>query len=276
MADRSPRHLRRVAVGDVNLAVEESGRGIALLLVHGFPLDRTMWRHQLDHLRGFHSIAPDLRGMGASDCPAGEYSIARYAEDLAALMDQVSIPRAAICGLSMGGYVALEFVRRFRTRVDSLILMDTRAEADTAEGRQSRDRMAARARREGVSVTTEELVYKLLGSESRSKEKDVVEPLRRMMRATPLTGFVGALSAMRDRPSYTDVLGTLTGIPTLVVVGEEDGLTPPPVAHAMAQAIPGARLAVVPKAGHLVSMEQPETTTRILGEFLGQLKPSGS
>lgn len=235
-----------------------------------------MWRHQLDHLHGFHAIAPDLRGMGASDCPAGEYSIARYAEDLAALLDQVSSPRATICGLSMGGYIALEFVRRFRHRVDSLILMDTRAEADTAEGRQNRDRMAERARREGVSAATDELVHKLLGPESRSKEKGAVEQLRRMMRATPLTGFVGALSAMRDRPSYTDVLGTLTGIPTLVVVGEEDGVTPPPVAQAMAHAIPGARLAVVPKAGHLVSMEQPETTTRILGEFLRQLKPSRS
>ena len=245
-----------------------------MLFIHGFPLDRTIWRHQLDHLHDFHSIAPDLRGMGASDCPAGEYSIGRYAEDLAAVLDQVGQSRASICGLSMGGYIALEFVRRFRSRVDSLVLMDTRAEADTEEGRQGRNRMAERARLEGVGPVTEELVDKLLGSESQSKTEAVVEPLRRMMRATPLAGFLGALTAMRDRPGYADVLETLAGIPTLVVVGEEDGLTPPPLAEAMAGAIPGARLRVVPNAGHLVPMEQPETTTRLLRDFLRHVKPS--
>ena len=174
----------------------------------------------------------------------------------------------------MGGYIALEFVRRFRSRVDSLVLMDTRAEADTEEGRQGRNRMAERARLEGVGPVTEELVDKLLGSESKAKTEAVVEPLRRMMRATPLAGFIGALTAMRDRPGYTDVLETLAGIPTLVVVGEEDGLTPPPLAEAMAGAIPGARLRVVPNAGHLVPMEQPETTTRLLRDFLRNVKPS--
>ena len=273
MDDRSPRHLRRLSIGELNLAVEESGRGPSVLFIHGFPLDRTVWRHQLDHLHGFHSIAPDLRGMGASDCPAGDYSMARYAEDLAAVLDLVGSSRANICGLSMGGYIALEFVRRFRDRGTALVLMDTRAEADTEEGRLGRNRMAERARNEGVGTVAEELMAKLLGSESRSRTETVVEPLRRMMRATPLAGFLGALAAMRERPGYTDMLETL-GIPTLVVVGAEDRLTPPSLAETMASAIPGALLTVVPNAGHLVPMEQPETTTRILDEFLRNLKPT--
>ncbi|NNG15293.1 MAG: alpha/beta fold hydrolase [Gemmatimonadales bacterium] len=275
MDDRSPRHVDRLTVGGgVTLAIEESGRGHPVLLIHGFPLDRTIWRHQIDHLHGFHCIAPDLRGMGTSDCPTGGYSIASYAEDLAAVLDRVGHARASICGLSMGGYIALEFVRQFRSRVSALVLMDTRTGADTEEGRQGRDRMAERARQEGVGPIVEELMDKLLGAESRSKTETVVEPLRRMMRATPLVGFLGALAAMRDRRGYAEVLETLAGIPTLVVVGEEDRLTPPSLAEALAAAVPGARLMVVPNAGHLVPMEQPETTTGILGEFLRSVKPT--
>jgi pimeloyl-ACP methyl ester carboxylesterase len=266
--------VHRLTLGSgVTLAVEESGRGHPVLFIHGFPLDRTVWRHQLDHLHGFQCIAPDLRGMGDSDSPTGDYGIASYAEDLVAVLDRVGLSRVSVCGLSMGGYIALEFVRRFRSRVYSLVLMDTRAAADTEEGRQGRDRMAERARREGVGPVADELLDKLLGAESRTKTETVVEPLRRMMRATPLAGFLGALTAMRDRRSYADVLDTLAEIPTLVVVGEEDSLTPPALAEALAEAIPGARVSVVPNAGHLVPMEQPETTTEILGEFLRNLKP---
>jgi len=270
----SERRVHRLAVDGVDLAVEETGLGPPVLFIHGFPLDRTIWRHQLDHLGLYRSIAPDLRGMGASGVPADGYTIAQYAVDLARVLDSLGVNQAGICGLSMGGYVALEFARRFRDRVASMVLMDTRAEADSPAAAEARIAMAQRARNEGLAVVTEEMLPKLLAAESLSRDS-VVAPLRRMMRATPLAGFLGALQAMRERVDYRGGLAALGPTPTMVVVGAQDAITPPTLARTMSAAIPGAKLVEVDGAGHLVPMEQPETTTQLLRKFWGGVKPGG-
>jgi 3-oxoadipate enol-lactonase len=268
-------NLRRIAVNGVNLAVDVRGQGPALLFIHGYPLDHRIWEHQLAHLEGWTRIAPDLRGMGQSDAPDLGYSMATYAEDLLALLTALGVEQAVLCGLSMGGYVAFEMLRRARHRIRGLILVDTRAEADTPEGRKARDAAAQQAREGGADAIAEAMLPKMLARSTAERRPELVEEVRRMMAATPVAGILGAISALKDRPDSRPLLPSLAGLPTLIMVGEDDQITPVATAQAMAAAIPGARLEVVPGAGHLTPMEQPEAATRTLAGFLATLPRVG-
>ena len=261
----------RLTVNGVNLAVEVRGEGPAVLFVHGYPLDRTLWQHQLGSLTGFRRIAPDLRGLGLSDAPDLGYSMATYADDLAALLDALHADRVVICGLSLGGYVALEFARRYRTRLRGLVLLSTRAEADTSEMRKAREAAMQVARERGAGAIAQQMLPSLFAPGAHDTMPQVVDRIRAMMEAAPVKGLIGALSAMRDRPDSTATLGDLEGLPTLVVVGEQDQITGPAVARGIANGIPGAMLSVIPGAGHLPPVEQPIATTRVLAEFLESL-----
>ena len=258
----------RLTVNGVSLAVEVRGEGPAILFVHGYPLDRTVWRDQIDSLEGYRRIAPDLRGMGQSDAPDLGYGMGIYADDLAALLDALGVNEVVLCGISMGGYVIFEFLRRWRHRVRALILMDTRAEADSTEARRARDAAAATARDGGAGAVGGAMLPKMLAPGSEERAPELVDRVRRMMAATPVAGMVGALAAMRDRHDNTGLLPTLADLPTLVLVGEEDVLTPPDAARRMATLIPGARLVVIPGAGHLPPVERPSETTAEIREFL--------
>jgi 3-oxoadipate enol-lactonase len=263
--------VQRLMVHGVNLAVEVRGEGPAVLFVHGYPFDHSIWRDQIDGLEGYRRIAPDLRGMGQSDAPDLGYGMAIYAADLAALLDILGVEDVVLCALSMGGYVAFEFLRTWRHRVRGLVLVSTRAEADTADARRGRDAAAAVARERGSSAIAEAMLPKVLSPATMAGQPQVAERVRELMAATPVPGIVGALAAMRDRPSSESLLPTLAGLPTLVLVGEVDAITPPDQARAMAQLIPGARLSVIPGAAHLPPVEQPTATTDALREFLGSL-----
>jgi 3-oxoadipate enol-lactonase len=263
--------LRRIAVNGVNLAVDARGEGPAILFIHGYPLDHTTWDHQLSHLEGWQRIAPDLRGMGQSDAPDLGYSMATYADDLLALLTNLGVERAVLCGVSMGGYVAFEVLRRARERVSGLVLMNTRAEADTPEGRRARDLAAAQARDGGAEAVADAMLPKLLAKVSATRSPALVTRLRRVITATPLAGILGALGALRDRPDSLSLLPTLAGLPTLVMVGAEDELTPKERSEVMAAKIPGAELRVIPGVGHMTPVEAPEAATTALREFLSQL-----
>jgi YbgC/YbaW family acyl-CoA thioester hydrolase len=259
---------QRLTVNGVSLAVEVRGEGPAVLFVHGYPFDRTIWRDQIDGLSGYRRIAPDLRGMGESDAPDLGYGMSIYADDLAALLDTLGADDVVLCGLSMGGYIIFEFLRRWRHRVRGLILIDTRAEADGNEARRARDAAAATAREGGAAAIADQMLPKVLAEGTRRHAPDVADRLHRIMAGTPVAGIVGALAAMRDRPDSVPLLPTLAGVPTLVMVGAEDTLTPPETARRMAGAIPGARLVVVPGAGHVTPFERPSETTAAILEFL--------
>ncbi|MBA2626595.1 MAG: alpha/beta fold hydrolase [Gemmatimonadales bacterium] len=264
--------VQRVTVNGVSLAFDSRGTaGAAILFIHGFPFDRTMWQHQLAHLDGFRRIAPDLRGMGLSDAPDLGYSMTTYADDLAALLNSLGVDDVVLCGLSMGGYVAFEFLRQWRRRVRALVLMDTRAEADGPETRRVRDAQAAQTREHGVSVIVDAMLPKLFSAAGHAHASAASDHVRQMILATPIAGITGALSAMRDRPDSTSLLASLAGIPTLVVVGEDDRITPADEAREMAEAIPGARFEVISSAGHVPPVEQPAETTRLIAEFLASL-----
>jgi 3-oxoadipate enol-lactonase len=259
---------RRLTVNGVSLAVDVRGEGPAILFVHGYPLDRTIWTPQLEALDGWRRIAPDLRGMGQSDAPDLGYSMATYASDLAALLDTLGIERTVLCGLSMGGYVVFEFLRRWRNRVSGLVLIATRAEADSPEARRARDAAANEAREGGARVIAETMLPKLLAPGAAGV---LVERVRSLIAAIPVPGIVGALGAMRDRPDSTALLPTLGGLPTLVIAGGDDQLIPVAQTSAMAAAIPGARLVVAPGAAHLPTLETPSIVTDALRSFLGTL-----
>ncbi len=268
-AGSAPRSdARRITVNGVSLAVDVRGEGPAVLFVHGYPLDRTIWTPQLEALEGWRRIAPDLRGMGQSDAPDLGYSMATYASDLAALLDTLGIERTVLCGLSMGGYVVFEFLRRWRNRVSGLVLIATRAEADSPEARRARDAAANEAREGGARVIAEAMLPKLLAPGAAGV---LVERVRSLIAAIPVPGIVGALGAMRDRPDSTALLPTLGGLPTLVIAGGDDQLIPVSQTTAMAAAIPGARLVVAPGAAHLPTLETPSIVTDALRSFLGTL-----
>ena len=261
--------VRRIVVNGVSLALDMAGSGPAVVFIHGYPLDRTLWRHQVEHLRGYRRIAPDLRGMGLSDAPDLGYSMGTYADDLAALLDALGVDEAVLCGISMGGYIALECVRRWRRRIRGLVLMDTRAEADSAEGRKGRDSAAAAARERGIGAVAEAMLPKLFAGDTAEVVGPAWKQVEMMVRNTPVPGILGALSAMRERPDSTPLLPTLGDLPVLVVSGEDDRIIPAAQARALAETIPGARLHVIAGAGHLPPVERPAETTEILREFLG-------
>jgi pimeloyl-ACP methyl ester carboxylesterase len=276
MADRQlPGNLRRIAVNGVNLAVDVRGEGPAILFIHGYPMNHSVWEHQLAYLDGWMRIAPDLRGMGQSDAPDLGYSMATYAEDLLALLNTLGVERVVLCGVSMGGYVAFEILRRARARVRGLVLMNTRAEADTPEGRKARDVASAQAREGGAQSVAAAMLPRLLAAAAPAENPALVERLRQMMAGTPLAGILGALAALRDRPDSLPLLPALDGLPVLVVAGAEDQITPRDRAQAIADAIPGARLVVLPGVGHLSPVERPEATTEAMADFLAMVKRVG-
>ena len=268
---REAGEVQRMTVNGVTLAVEVRGDGPAVLFIHGYPLDRSIWTHQMAALEGWTRIAPDLRGLGQSEAPDLGYSMETYASDLAGLLDLLGMDDVVLVGLSMGGYIAFEFLRRWKDRVRGLVLIDTRADSDTLEIKKARDATAATAREQGAEAVAETLVPKLLGASTLGGIPATVERVREMMAATPVAGMVGALGAMRDRPDSTPLLAELAGVPTLVIVGEEDGVTPPALARAMADAIPGASLVVIRSAGHIPTLERPVETTDALSAFLSGL-----
>lgn len=258
-------HVRGVPTG---LDVRGDGRAIAF--IHGFPLDRTMWRDLVGVLTGWRRVAPDLRGFGTSDAPRAEYSIAEYADDLAALLDLLEIDNAVICGFSMGGYVAFEFLRRYPNRVRGLMLINTRADADSDEVKANRDEMISAIRSEGVGVVENLMVHRLLAAESLDSMPQLEDRLRMIIRGQTERGMIAALGAMKTRNDSTDLLPNID-VPTLVVAGKEDRLIPLESSRFLAGAIPGAQFTVIAEAGHLTPMEQPIATGRVIGEFLESL-----
>ena len=238
----------------------------AVLFIHGFPFDHSMWRHQLEALSQWHCIAPDLRGAGMSEAPADpdDYSMAAYARDLIALLDKQSIHRVVLCGLSMGGYIAFELLRQIPKRVRAVILCNTKSSADTPEAKRGRDALAAKARDHGARAVAEELAPKLVG------RPEVVREVTALIERQPVAGIVGALRALRERPDSTPLLGEIR-VPVLVIAGEDDQITPAAGMEEMARAIPGARFALIRDAGHLTPLEQPAAVNAELKSFLAKL-----
>lgn len=257
-------------VGDIEIGYDDVGSGVPVVFVHGFPHHRGLWSPQVNALVDrARCIAPDLRGFGDSTA-AQPYSMERYADDLAGLLNTARIERAVIVGLSMGGYIAFAFWRLHRERVRALVLADTRAGADAEAGRHKRQELIAMARERGAGAVADAMLPGMIGKSTRAKNPDVVESVHRMLAAAPVDGMVGALEAMMARPDSTALLATID-VPTVIIVGDEDVLTPVEESRAMADGIRGSRLEIIAGAGHVSNVERPAAFNHILTEFLAQL-----
>ena len=256
--------------GSRTVGYDDVGTGMPLVFIHGFPHHRGLWAPQVDALaRRARCIAPDLRGFGEST-PLAPVSVEAYADDVVALLDHLEVGPAVFVGLSMGGYVALALWRRHRARCDALVLADTRASADDDAARAKRHELIALARQQGSEAIAEAMLPGMVGKSTRERAPEVVARVDAMLRAAPVDGILGALEAMLARPDATPDLPGID-VPTLVVVGAEDVLTPPAAARALAAAIPGARLEVIDGAGHVSNVERPAAFNYVVGEFLDGL-----
>lgn len=244
----------------------EAGAGWSVLLLHAFPLSAEMWRPQLERVPdGWRFIAPDFRGFGRSPLPPGAaVGVDDYAADIGDLMDYLELDDAVIAGLSMGGYVAFAMYRQVPARFTGLVLADTRATPDTAEGRAARTRMRERLARGGPRAVADEMLPKLLSGHA---DAALVAHVRGMIESADPAGLDAAIAAMMDRPDSTPDL-TRIACATLVTAGEHDPITPVADHDAMQRAIPRSTLVVIPGAGHLSSLEQPDAFSRAIGDFL--------
>jgi pimeloyl-ACP methyl ester carboxylesterase len=249
--------------------VHAGAGGPTVLLLHAFPLHSGMWQPQLDALSGRHRvIAPDLKGFGASDAPDREsaYSMANYADEVAALLAALGIDEVVVVGLSMGGYVAFSLLDRHRPLVSGLVLADTRAGRDSEEILAKRTEQQQQVREQGTMAVIDTLLDTLLSEHTQELRPEVVVEARRLM-DNPPAGFVGALEAMKSRPDATARLGAID-VPTLVLVGDHDKPSPPEVARAMHEQIQSSRFMVLPNAGHLTNLEVPDVFNQALSDFL--------
>ena len=254
-------------IAGTTLGYDDVGEGTPVVFLHAFPLNRTMWAPQTSALSArWRCLTIDVRGFGDSAAD-GPFTVDRYADDVAEVLDAAGVRQAIIVGLSMGGYVAFALWRRHARRVRALVLADTRAGADAPDTRDRRRELIALARTSGAVAVAERQVIGLLGKTTRERRPDIEEAVRAIAVSGTVDGIVGALEALLERPDSTSTLPTVS-VPTLIVVGEEDVLTPPKEARAMNAAIPGSRLEVLAQAGHLSSVERPAAFNAVLNEFL--------
>lgn len=258
----------RVDLAGVVLEVEDHGEGVPVVLLHGFPLSSETWRPIRPALeRVARLITPDLRGFGGSDASEGDYDLDTLAADVLALLDRLGVEGFVLGGHSMGGYVALRIAACQPARVRGLILVDTRAVADSAETAARRNASIDWIRRRGSADFLADFVPNLLGPATRKRARRFVDDLLLLAAEVPDHVLIGCLAGMRDRPDSTSLLPTLD-VPALVVVGQDDTVTPPSGAEAMARALPRATLAVIPEAGHTPMVERPVTTAEVITTFL--------
>lgn len=247
----------------------DSGTGPAVLLLHAFPLSGAMWKKQIAPLRGsFRLIAPDLPGFGGSQPPSSPVSIAGYAGLALELLDALGVDKAAVVGLSMGGYVALELQAAAPQRVGALALCDTRAHADTDDGKRAREASARAVEEEG---STEPLIERLLPNLlSPSASPELRREVERLIGDTSVEGAAAAQRAIARRRDFTQALGKI-GCPTLVLVGSHDTLSTPAEMQRIAQALPKARFQTISGAGHLSNIEKPDAFNSALRSFLDEV-----
>ncbi len=256
---------------DSQISYDNAGSGQPLVLLHAFPLSREMWRDQIvEFAPDFQIIAPDAPGFGESSQFKSEPSLAIVAGDVAALLDKLNITQPIIlCGLSMGGYTALEFARQFPDRLAGLILCDTRADADSDEAKSARDEMIEFAASHTGEEVAEKMLPKLLSAATRERNLAVAARVREL--TTELTGHNAAnmIRALKNRRDSTEILGEIK-VPTLVVGGAEDEICSPEIMAQMAAQIHGARHETIRDAGHLSNLEAPESFNAVLREWLSE------
>lgn len=251
----------------VKLHYTEAGQGTPVVLLHGFPLSSSIWRHQQRQLSDLYRvITPDLRGHGASPAPNGIYQMADLARDVLALLDSLQIEKAVWLGHSMGGYVALAAWKLAAEKFLALGLIASHAAADTDEGRQGRFKLVEKVAAQGSQVVADAMLPKLFAPQL-SPADPSIDQARQMILQTPSAGIIGSLQGMAARDDSTALLSQIK-VPALILAGDQDQIIPIAKAEATAVAIPRSTFTIVEQAGHMPMLERPEATTTALRKFL--------
>jgi pimeloyl-ACP methyl ester carboxylesterase len=265
-------HIGSRTIAYLDSAPGDAARRVVVLL-HAFPIGASLWEPQLRSVpAGWRLIAPDLRGFGGSTevDSITNVSMTDYAQDVLDLMDELGVKRAVIGGASMGGYAALALLQSAGDRVEGLILANTRAGADSPEARANRRNMLALVDREGPSGVARDMMPRLLGKTTQETNPEIEAFVRRLIKQQSPSAVRTAIHRMMHRPDSTLLLPSINA-PTLVITGEEDALIPVDESRAMAKAVPGATLVIVPGAGHLANLEQPDAFNHAFHQFLNKL-----
>ncbi|MBI2887332.1 MAG: alpha/beta fold hydrolase [Chloroflexi bacterium] len=262
----------KARVNNIELGYAQQGQGQPVVFLHGFPLNKAMWERQVQALAGrYRAIAVDLRGHGESQVVEGPGSMEAFADDVRGLLDHLGIEQATLVGFSMGGYVAFAFYRTYASRVKALVLADTRPQPDTPEAAEGRRNTAKVVLESGSTAgVVDGMMPRMFTSVTLEGAPAVVERARGIMGSTVPQAVAADLLAMAGRPDSQPTLEQIT-CPTLVIVGDQDGLTPVADSELMASGIRGAKLVKVAGAAHLSPMEQPDAFTQALLGFLAQL-----
>jgi len=256
----------RTTLNGIEIAYTDEREGTALLLVHGFPLNRLAWIKQWAGLKASHRvIAPDLRGFGESGATNGPVAMSRYAEDLMSLIHHLRLGPVTLVGHSMGGYIALAFAAAYPQALHGLVLVSTKSAADNLEVAAARRKLAERVREEGVGIVIDDMAPRMLSAGNANTS--MAEEVRGLMAPSKPLGIISALQGMADRPNMASRLG-LIRVPTLVISGTEDAVIPPSESEALAKAIAGAQLELIPNGGHLVAFECAEAFNKALSDWM--------
>jgi pimeloyl-ACP methyl ester carboxylesterase len=264
--------MKTVTFADAALCFEDRGEGDPILFIHGFPLDHSMWRHQIEHFSATHRIlAPDLRGFGGSTASTGVVTMAQFADDMAGLLDAIGETRkVVVCGLSMGGCIALQFAERHPLRLRGLILCDARAAADSPEAAAGREATADRVLKEGVGFLPPTYIPRLFSGKTQQERPSVVEDITRVIAGANAVGVAAAGRGLGRRSDMNWFLPTIP-CPVLSIVGAEDVISTPEEMRAYTTTIPNSRFVEIPDVGHMSPLESPEAVNDAIGAFLQSL-----
>jgi len=264
----------KTTINGIGMEYEAVGprTGVPVVFIHGFPFSRGMWQPQVEVLKkDFYVVTYDVRGHGNSDVGDGQYSVEYFVDDLIGLIDHLRLSAAVVVGLSMGGYIALRAIERNPERFRALVLCDTRSEADNNEGKVKRANQALAVKKDGVKQFAETFVKGVFYEKTFHENSKAVETIQRIIEGTSPVAVAGTLLALAARTDSTPSLYTIK-VPTLILVGQHDALTPPSASHAMKEKIPGAVLHVVPRSAHLSNLENAEEFNEHLLGFLRGLR----
>ena len=263
---------KNIQVNGINISYFEAGldTGLPVIFIHGFPFNKSMWKTQLATLSVSHRcIAYDVRGHGNSDAGDGEFSVTQFADDLISFMDLLRIKKSIVVGLSMGGYIVLNAIRKHPNRIAGLILCDTQCAADTEEGRDKRKKTIAFIQKNGLEVYAEESLKNLFAPASFQSKKEEVLFIQNAILKTRPESICFTLQALADRKETCSMLEQIK-VPVLILVGQEDKITSPEVAEKMHSLISNSELQIIENAGHLSNLENPERFNEHVKLFLSK------
>jgi 3-oxoadipate enol-lactonase len=261
--------MRKIKLSDFTLAYDESGSGLPLLLIHGYPLNRHLWQSQLSGLVDTaRVIAPDLRGHGDSGMGNADHSMTQLAQDCFDFVAALGIQQPfAVCGLSMGGYIAMAMLRLHPERLAAAIFTATRSAADSSEVKDSRQKSIQLVQEQGAAPIISTMLPRLLSPQTTENRHDIVNQAHEVMASIKAITVIKDLEGLMTRPDSTPDLASLTK-PVLIVHGADDQIVPLAEAQALQQTISGAQLVILPAAGHLLNLEQPALFNNAVQTFL--------